>query len=100
MRGLDFQRVHQAVKVIDIGLFAVADVGGVRIAVPDHVVRDYAKMFRVGGDIAAVGLGVASGAVQQEQRKPGARLEHACTDAAGIVEGLLQGDTLKFVPYR
>ena len=100
MRGLDFHRVHQAVKVIDIGLFVVVDVGGVRIAVPDHVVCDYVKMFGMGGNVAAVGLGVAAGAVHQEQRKAGARLEHTCTDAAGIVEGLLQGDTLKFVPYR
>ncbi len=95
---LDAECVHQPDEVIGQHVDRVVLVGQVGPAVADHVVGGDVEVLGQAGDVARVGLEVAAGAVQEDQLRPGAGLQHSGAYAVDVDVAQLVIDVGELAP--
>jgi len=88
-RGPGADRVEEIAQMVGEVVELVRDIRAIGEAVADHIDRVDVKMLGVLRQVARVGLDVAAGAVQQDERRAGTGLDRARANRTGAVESLL-----------
>jgi hypothetical protein len=89
VRSLDAEHVEQPDDVPREVVECVRERWPVAVPVPDEVDGTHAEVATERAEVAAVGLGVATGAVQEQQRRTVAGLQYARAHPGDVVEALL-----------
>ena len=99
-RPVDLQGVHEAADVADVVVDQVGLVGLAGEAVAEHVDRVDVEVLAVRREVAGIRLGMAAGAVKEDQRRLAfaPRVQVAGADAVDVDVGLFEGHALQVGP--